>query len=59
MPRFAIATLAAAVLAYASPATAQAPIDTTWKRGGVCYEVFVRSFYDSDGDGIGDFNGLA
>jgi len=24
----------------------------------VCYEVFVRSFSDSDGDGIGDFNGL-
>jgi len=29
-----------------------------WKRGAVCYEVFVRSFYDSDGDGIGDLNGL-
>lgn len=24
----------------------------------VYYEVFVRSFYDSDGDGIGDFKGL-
>jgi glycosidase len=29
-----------------------------WKRGGVCYEIFVRSFYDSDGDGIGDLNGI-
>lgn len=29
-----------------------------WWRGGVCYEVFVRSFYDSDGDGIGDLRGL-
>ena len=29
-----------------------------WKHGAVCYEIFVRSFYDSDGDGIGDFNGL-
>ena len=27
--------------------------------GAVCYEVFVRSFADSNGDGIGDFNGLA
>src|SRR5215217_2948418 len=25
----------------------------------VCYEVFVRSFYDSDGDGIGNLNGLS
>jgi alpha-amylase len=31
---------------------------SSWKRGAVCYEVFVRSFYDSDGDGIGDLNGL-
>jgi alpha-amylase len=29
-----------------------------WRRAGVCYEVFVRSFYDSDGDGVGDFRGL-
>lgn len=26
--------------------------------GAVCYEVFVRSFSDSDGNGIGDLNGL-
>lgn len=25
---------------------------------GTCYEIFVRSFYDSDGDGIGDLNGV-
>jgi alpha-amylase len=29
-----------------------------WRRGGVCYEVFVRSFHDSDGDGVGDLRGL-
>jgi alpha-amylase len=29
-----------------------------WSRGAVCYEIFVRSFYDSDGDGVGDLNGL-
>jgi glycosidase len=29
-----------------------------WTKGAVCYEVFVRSFYDSNGDGIGDLNGL-
>ncbi len=29
-----------------------------WWRDAVFYEVFVRSFYDSDGDGIGDLRGL-
>ena len=29
-----------------------------WVRGATCYEVFVRSFYDSDGDGVGDLRGL-
>ncbi|HEY2855784.1 MAG TPA: alpha-amylase family glycosyl hydrolase [Gemmatimonadaceae bacterium] len=30
----------------------------SWVRGATCYEVFVRSFYDSDGDGVGDLKGL-
>lgn len=29
-----------------------------WARDAIFYEIFVRSFYDSDGDGIGDFRGL-
>lgn len=29
-----------------------------WVRGAVFYEVFVRSFQDSDGNGIGDLQGL-
>jgi len=29
-----------------------------WTRGAVFYEVFVRSFRDSDGDGRGDLGGL-
>jgi glycosidase len=29
-----------------------------WVHGATCYEVFVRSFYDSDGDGVGDLKGL-
>lgn len=32
--------------------------DVTNENGSVCYEIFVRSFYDSDGDSIGDFNGI-
>ncbi|MEX2602600.1 MAG: alpha-amylase family glycosyl hydrolase, partial [Gracilimonas sp.] len=31
---------------------------TNWWNETVFYEIFVRSFYDSDGDGIGDFNGI-
>ncbi len=29
-----------------------------WWRTAIFYEIFVRSFYDTDGNGIGDFNGI-
>lgn len=29
-----------------------------WWNDTVFYQIFVRSFYDSNGDGIGDFNGI-
>ncbi len=29
-----------------------------WYKDAIFYEVYVRGFYDSDGDGIGDFRGL-
>ena len=32
---------------------------TRWWHDAVFYEIFVRSFNDSNGDGIGDFNGIA
>lgn len=32
--------------------------DTPWFKDAVIYEVSVRAFYDSNGDGIGDFQGL-
>src|ERR1700682_1405974 len=42
-----------------SPVEATAATDQKqWWRDGVCYEVFVRSFVDADGDGIGDLRGL-
>ena len=31
--------------------------EISWWNNTVFYELFVRSFYDSDGDGIGDFKG--
>jgi alpha-amylase len=50
----------AAFLSLPAPVGAQQTHRTTsaWTSGGTCYEVFVRSFYDSDGDGIGDLSGL-
>ncbi len=32
--------------------------DTLWYKDAIFYEVYVRGFYDSNGDGIGDFRGL-
>jgi alpha-amylase len=39
-------------------AAAQAGAPAGWQRSGVCYEIFVRSFFDADGDGVGDLRGL-
>ncbi len=39
------------------PSAARQPEKPWWKTA-VFYEIFVRSFYDSDADGIGDFNGI-
>ncbi|HTS37455.1 MAG TPA: maltose alpha-D-glucosyltransferase [Candidatus Solibacter sp.] len=33
--------------------------DAPWYKSAVIYQVHVRAFYDSNGDGIGDFEGLA
>ena len=46
------------VLAGSGLAQQAQPSLPDWARTGVCYEVFVRSFFDSDGDGVGDFRGL-
>ncbi len=42
-----------------TPTPAQAAIQTpAWFRNVTLYQIFVRSFYDSNGDGIGDLQGI-
>src|SRR3984957_19607013 len=63
-----IARLAPALLLAASAlaAAAQTPSNKTalvssekdWWRNAVIYEIYPRSFQDSNGDGIGDLNGI-
>ena len=66
--------LVISILAACAPTTQSAPASTAeptltpaptedveafpWWNETVFYEIFVRSFRDSDGDGIGDFNGI-
>jgi maltose alpha-D-glucosyltransferase/alpha-amylase len=38
--------------------TFEKPRDPAWYKRAVFYEVLVRGFYDSNGDGIGDLRGL-
>jgi maltose alpha-D-glucosyltransferase / alpha-amylase len=41
------------------PSAQDAPNDPAWFKGAVFYEVLVRAFQDSNGDGTGDLCGLA
>ena len=59
-----VATVAALLLVACSgsssaPSSPPLPPNASgWWRDGVVYEVFVRSFADSNGDGVGDLAGL-
>lgn len=43
---------------YAMAPKLEPPVRAAWWRGAVIYEVYLRSFRDSDGDGIGDLRGV-
>jgi len=40
------------------PEPTPTPVPAAWWDDAIFYEVFVRSFFDSDGDGVGDLQGL-
>lgn len=42
----------------ASTATRSAQVEQAWWHDAVFYQIWPRSFYDTDGDGHGDFNGM-
>lgn len=51
---------AAAIQKYLNKTVRNFPkeVDYDWRTSSIGYEIFVRSFYDSNGDGCGDFNGI-
>ncbi len=53
-----VLVLAASTVAAADPPPSAPAWRHDWARGAVFYEVFVRSFADSNGDGVGDLAGL-
>jgi alpha-glucosidase len=56
------AVIAAAVAAPAAPRAADTRAPShgePWWRHAVIYEIYPRSFQDSNGDGVGDLNGIA
>lgn len=34
------------------------PVESSWWRNAVCYQIYVRSFADANGDGVGDLEGV-
>jgi alpha-glucosidase len=54
------AALVSALCAAAqSPSQSKDPYEHPWWKNAVIYEIYPRSFQDSNGDGIGDLNGIA
>ncbi len=61
VPALALLFAALAVFAAGETASAQSQTKTNerdWWKNAVLYEIYPRSFQDSNGDGIGDLNGI-
>ncbi len=55
---FAALVLTASTFPSSAQASEDGGLSPDWWRGAVFYEVQIRGFMDSDGDGIGDLAGL-
>ena len=41
-----------------APEPVNLPVDRDWWRGAVIYQIYPRSYQDSNGDGVGDLSGI-
>jgi alpha-glucosidase len=57
-PRLWLAALVAGAAISTCAANAQPAPDPTWWKHAMIYEIYPRSFQDSNGDGVGDLNGI-
>ncbi len=44
--------------ALETPAAAESPAEPLWYKDAVIYQLHIKAFFDSNGDGMGDFAGL-
>jgi alpha-amylase len=58
MKKIQLTLMAGLALAAACTTDKNPEVKDYWPQAGVTYEIFVQSFHDSDGDGIGDLNGV-
>jgi alpha-glucosidase len=58
-PRFGALLIAALMASHVFAQSTTAPSsDSIWWKHAVIYEIYPRSFQDSNGDGVGDLNGI-
>ncbi len=59
VPQWLLLAALAISLPLCAAAPTKAPEKEKWWQHAVIYEIYIRSFQDSNGDGIGDLNGIS